>query len=70
MKKKQNKRNAKKLLNIPVGILITDLVLWDFSQDERIIRHNVDQLAKAIQLGYNLQNFGASSFGISEEDLE
>jgi hypothetical protein len=68
MKKQQVKRTAVKPLILPVGRVITDLVLWDFSQDEDIIRHNANQLARAIQLGYNLEHFGASSFGISEDE--
>lgn len=70
MKKQRVKRNAVNKLILPVGTVMTDLVLWDFSQDEDVIRHNANQLAQAIQIGYNLRHFGAASFGISEEDLE
>lgn len=68
MKKQQLRRNAIKQVHLPVGVLIRDLVLWDFSQDEDIIRHNANELAKALQMSYNLENFGAASFGISEEE--
>lgn len=44
-----------------------DLVIWSFTDDEDIIRHNADQLAKAIQLGYQLKNFGPSMFDLDEE---
>lgn len=68
MKKQQVKRTASKPKAIPVGRLIRELVLWDFTQNEDVIRHNANELARAIQLGYNLENFGASSFGLSEEE--
>jgi len=70
MKKGQKKRKAASRGSIPVGVLITDLVLWEFSQDDDLIRHNANQLAQAISLAYNLSNFGPSSFGISDEDME
>lgn len=68
MKKQQVKRRAAKPLILPIGQVITDLVLWDFSQDDDIIRHNANQLAHAIQLSYNLEHFGAASFGMSDEE--
>lgn len=68
MKKQRVKRTAVKPLALPVGRVIHELVIWDFTQDDDIIRHNANELARAIQMGYNLENFGASSFGLSEED--
>lgn len=62
MKKKKIKAKA-----IPVGRLLPELVIWSFNDDEEIVRHYAEQLAKAIQLSYNLSNFGLQSFGISEE---
>ena len=70
MKKQQLKRNAVKSVYLPIGMVIRELVLWDFSGDEHIIRHNANELAKAIQMSYNLDNFGAASFGFSEEENE
>lgn len=66
MKKQQVKRNA----ILPVGRVITDLCLWDFSGNEDVIRHNANELARAIQLSFQLDNFGLESFGLTEEDLE
>jgi len=68
MKKQHVKRKALKTPSIPIGRVIRELVLWDFTQNEDIIRHNANELARAIQLGYSLENFGASSFGFSEEE--
>jgi hypothetical protein len=53
--------------SLPVGIVLRELVLWDFSEEDEIIRHNAEQLAKAILMSYHLDNFGASSFGLEEE---
>jgi hypothetical protein len=68
MKKQQVKRTASNLIYLPIGVVIRELVLWDFSGDEHIIRHNANELAKALQMSYNLDNFGPSSFGIDDED--
>lgn len=70
-KKQQVRRKALKQkvqLILPIGVVVRELVLWDFSNNEDIIRHNASQLAIAIQMRYNLENFGPSSFGIEEED--
>ena len=67
MKKQPLRRKAKKLI-LPVGEMIIDLAVWDFSQDEDFIRHTADQLAKAILVSYNMSNFGPSSFGLSDEE--
>lgn len=55
---------------LPVATVITDLCLWDFSGNEDVIRHNANELARAIQLSFQLEHFGLQSFGIPEEDLE
>jgi hypothetical protein len=71
MKKQQVKRKATKRKNsqiITIGYVITDLILWDFPGDEETVRHTADVVARAIQLSYNLSNFGPSSFGISDEE--
>lgn len=65
-KNKTKKKQPKKYL--PYGRVILELVIWDFSQDENIICHTANELAKAIQLSYNLSNFGTHSFGLEEED--
>jgi hypothetical protein len=70
MKKQQVRHIASKPVCIPVGELIRELVLWDFSGDEHIIRHNANELAKALQMSYNLNNFGPSSFGMEEGNEE
>lgn len=67
-KKKQQVKN--KVTYLPVGMVITQLVLWDFSGNEDIIRHNATELAKALQMSYNLDNFGPASFGIEDEEME
>jgi hypothetical protein len=53
---------------VPIGRLLPELVIWSFNDDEEIVRHYADQLARAIQLSYNLSNFGLQSFGMSEEE--
>lgn len=58
----------KKTKTIPVGRVVSELVIWSFTDDEEINRHYANELAKAIQLSYNLSNFGVQSFGISEEE--
>jgi hypothetical protein len=68
MKKQQVKRKATKQAAIPVGRLIRELALWEFTGNEDIVRHYASELARAIQLGYNLENFGTQSFGLSEEE--
>lgn len=67
MRKKKNKKSKVKNY-IPHGRVLMELVVWDFSQDERIIRHTADELAKAIQLSYSLSHFGAESFGLEDEE--
>lgn len=67
-KKKQKIANKKKSSRvITVGRVIPDLVIWCFSDEEEIIRHYGNHLAQAIQLSYNLSNFGVESFGLEEE---
>ncbi len=58
----------KKVKAIPVGRVIPELVIWAFTDDEAVIRHYANELAKAIQLSYGLSNFGPQSFGISDEE--
>jgi hypothetical protein len=73
MRKQKTKRNAlkkQKRLIMPVGVMITELVLWDFSGNEELVRHNANELAKAIVMHYNLQNFGPANFGLSEDSEE
>jgi hypothetical protein len=65
---KKKKVTAKKApVIVPVGVVLTELVIWEFSQDEAVICHLSEQLCRAMLLSYNLQNFGVASFGISEE---
>jgi hypothetical protein len=65
-KKKTKKPEVKKYL--PYGRVLLELVIWDFSQDERIIRHTANEIARAIQLSYSLSNFGTESFGLEGEE--
>jgi len=53
---------------LPYGRVILELVIWDFSQDENVIRHTANELARAIQLSYSLSNFGTESFGLEGEE--
>jgi hypothetical protein len=69
MKKQQLKRSAKQR-TVPVGEVLIELVVWDFSQDEDVIRHTANELAKAINMHYNINNFGPSSFGLEDGDDE
>lgn len=68
MKKQQVKRTASKPIHLPVGVLVRELVLWEFSGDADIIRHNANELARALQMSYNLDNFGPASFGMEDEE--
>lgn len=65
-KKTKAKNKAVKASAIPVGRVVPELVVWDFSEDEEVIRHIASELARAIQLSYSLNNFGLSSFGMEE----
>lgn len=71
MKKKKN-RNTEMRKVLPVGVVITDLVLWTFTDNEEVIRHNVEELSKALLYSFHLDNFGPTSFGLnpSEESDE
>ena len=68
MKKKQQKTKTKTSPALPIGRVITELALWDFTQDEAVICHNANELARALYLSYNLENFGTASFGLSEDE--
>lgn len=68
MKKQPVRHTASKPVTLPVGRVIIELALWDFSGDADIIRHNANELAKALQMSYNLDNFGPSSFGMDDEE--
>lgn len=71
MKKQIVRRKAAKKKiqpKITLGRIILELAIWDFTGDERVIRHNADQLARAILMSYNLDNFGPTSFGLEEEE--
>ena len=61
MKKKKTKA-------VPIGRLLPELVIWSFHDDDEIVRHYAEQLARALYLSYNLSNFGVQSFGMSEEE--
>jgi hypothetical protein len=69
MKKQQLKRNAQKR-NIPVGEVLIELAIWDFSEDEDLICHTANELAKALHMRYNLDNFGPTSFGLEDGEDE
>lgn len=70
MKKQTLRRNAK---NTQVASVVTigqvklDLCIWCFDEDEYLISHTADQLAKALHMSYNLDNFGVASFGLTED---
>ena len=68
MKKQPVRHIASKQITLPVGRIIVELVLWDFSGNADIIRHNANELANAIQISYRLNNFGPSSFGMEDEE--
>ena len=71
MKKQQVRRKAQKKqkkLILPEARVITELSVWSFRESQEINRHIADELAKALQLNYHLNNFGPSVFGLEEED--
>ena len=70
MKKQRLRHKASNKGSIPVGYVLRELVLWEFSGNADIIRHNATELAKALQMHYNLTNFGPSSFGIDDGNEE
>ena len=65
MKKKKKKQAA-----IPIGTVILDICVWDFSGQEEVTRHIADQIARAVYLTYNMSNFGVESFGLTDENKE
>jgi hypothetical protein len=71
MKKQQLRRkapNKQKKLILPEGRLIIELVVWSFSTNEETNCHIANELAKAIQLSYQLDNFGPLVFGIDDPE--
>jgi len=65
---KKNKAKPVKIKKyLPHGRVLLELVVWNFTQDEVLIRHTADELAKAIQMHFHLTNFGVGAFGLSEE---
>ena len=71
MKKPKVKRKAlkkQKKVMITPGRVILELALWDFTGDDAIIRHNANELARAILTSYNLDNFGPIGFGLKDEE--
>lgn len=72
MKKQQVKRKAakpKKKLILPEGRVITELIVWSFSDNQDTNRHIANELAKAIQLSNQLDHFGPAVFGLEDEEL-
>jgi len=65
--KKQKKKQKSVPMNIPTGVVITDLIVWCFDDNEEVIRHTADQLARAIQMSFSLSNFGPIVFGYEDE---
>lgn len=65
--KKKKQKNKKPSRSTPIGRVIPELIIWSFTDDDEINRHYAEQLARAIQLSYNLSNFGLESFGYEEE---
>ena len=45
-----------------------DLAMWCFDTDPKAIEYYAQQLAKAMQISYNMDNFGARAFGLKEEE--
>ena len=66
--KKQKQKNTKVIRTLPVGVVITDLVLWTFTDNEEVIRHNVEELSKALLYSFHLDNFGPTSFGLEPSE--
>jgi hypothetical protein len=66
---KKSKTKAVKVKKyLPHGRVLLELVVWNFTQDEILIRHTADELAKAIQMHFHLNNFGTEAFGLGSED--
>jgi hypothetical protein len=71
MKKQQVRRKAQKKqkkLILPEARVINELVVWSFSTNEETNCHIANELARAIQLSYQLDNFGPLAFGIDDPD--
>lgn len=60
------KRKVKNV--VPIGVVVKDLIIWSFTDNEDVIRHNVEELSKAILYSFHLDNFGPTSFGIPDVD--
>jgi hypothetical protein len=70
MKKQPLRRTAQKTEykpQISVGKVLEELTVWSFGHDKHEVRHIIEQMSKAIQMNFHLNNFGTRSFGISEE---
>jgi hypothetical protein len=66
---KKNKTTPIKVTkNLPHGRVLLELVVWNFTQDEILIRHTADELSKAIQMHFHLNNFGVEAFGLSDDE--
>jgi hypothetical protein len=52
---------------LPHGKVLLELAVWNFTQDEVLIRHIANQLSEAIQMHFHLKNFGVEAFGLSDE---
>jgi hypothetical protein len=63
MKKKQNKKGA-----IPIGTVILDICVWDFSGQEEVTRHIANQIARAVYITYGINNFSADVFNMTNEN--
>lgn len=61
-------KKTKTIGSVIMGTVILDLAIWDFTGDPDIIRHNANELSKAILFSYQLSNFGPQSFGIPDDE--
>lgn len=62
------KKTKKQVGTIVIGTVFTDLCVWVFDANQDVVRHNANEMARAMHLIYGMQNFNPTSFGIPDEE--
>lgn len=52
------------------GYVLKELTIWDHGLDPHATKYNVEQIMRALQLNYNMNNFGVESFGLTPDENE
>jgi hypothetical protein len=67
-KKKKVPKSIRRNGTPVLGQVILELAVWTFDVDPTSIEYHAEQLSKALQLNYGMQNFGVGSFGLKEDE--